>query len=144
MFIVTKNTLKPVAKQLNIVKQNIKEVTKTHIVYENSEKVPYGACIWITGNSPIPLVASLKSKRPRTIFTSFPFSYTLELQTNVNGLLTNQFLQVLGFENIYAVGECATIAQNYLHHKWEDIFDALDEDKNGTIDAMEFKVTHTP
>jgi NADH:ubiquinone reductase (non-electrogenic) len=64
-----------------------------------------------------------------------------EIQTNKNALLTNQFCQVLGYDNIYAVGECATIAQSYLQHKWAEIFDALDEDKNGTIDANEFKVT---
>ena len=48
---------------------------------------------------------------------------------------------VLGFENIYAIGECGTIEQNYLHNKWDDIFDALDEDKNGFIEPIEFKVT---
>lgn len=40
----------------------VKSVEKQAIVLETEGKIPFGMCVWITGNKPNALVSSLKNK----------------------------------------------------------------------------------
>jgi NADH:ubiquinone reductase (non-electrogenic) len=89
-------------------------------------KVPCGMTVWNTGIAAHPLVEKLRKKLP-------------EHQHNARALVTNPSLVVLGTENVYAIGDCATIDQGALLSRWEDVFKAADTDGSGTIDLKEFE-----
>eukprot|EP00027_Filamoeba_sp_ATCC50430_P008181 CAMPEP_0168556020 /NCGR_PEP_ID=MMETSP0413-20121227/8655_1 /TAXON_ID=136452 /ORGANISM="Filamoeba nolandi, Strain NC-AS-23-1" /LENGTH=680 /DNA_ID=CAMNT_0008586929 /DNA_START=1 /DNA_END=2039 /DNA_ORIENTATION=+ len=91
-----------------------------------TEKVPFGVCVWLNGDAPHPIVQSLQKRNPTK-------------QKNRRALVTNQFLQVKGFNNIYAIGDCSTVDQAHILKKMEEVFHSLDENKDGFIDEGEFK-----
>jgi hypothetical protein len=123
---------------LSVDPTKIKLQTKTDDK-KTVETIDYSLCFWLTGVSPNPLVAKLKSKNPSTFFLVFFVTFA-ESQTNNTALLTNEFMGVKGFEDIYAVGDCATTDQSKLLSKWDrDIFEKLDENKDGFIDFEEFQ-----
>jgi len=89
------------------------------------ETLPYGLCIWAAGIGPRPVVrkfcASLDEK-----------------QTNHRAILTDQYLRVLGTENVYAIGDCGTVEQRRLLSKFFDLFDEADLNKDGVLSFDEF------
>lgn len=88
--------------------------------------IPFGLCIWSTGNAIHPLAQDLR----RTIGG---------IQSNERALVTNSALGVLGAEDIFALGDCATIDQGLLMKKWSDFFEASDTNNDGTIDLEEYR-----
>lgn len=87
--------------------------------------VPFGMCIWSTGSTVHPLVSSLQKK--------------IKDQTNVRALVTDMTLQVQGANDVFALGDCATINQGSLLKKWSEVFKQADVNGDGTIDLDEFK-----
>lgn len=99
-----------------------------------TEKVPFGVCVWLNGDAPNPLVQGLQKKNPGriTLLNSIINTITAK-QKNKRALVTNQFLQVKGFDNIYAIGDCSTVDQAHILKKMEHVFESLDENKDGFI-----------
>jgi hypothetical protein len=79
----------------------------------------------LKGIHPNELVLKLKNRIPT-------------IQHNKLAIVTDEYLQVKGFDSIYAVGECATIDQKKLLEKWKDVFITLDANNDGFIDPEEF------
>jgi len=88
--------------------------------------IPYGLCIWSAGIKPTELALNLIRKIP-------------ENQTNKMALLTDEFLQVKGSKNIWAIGDCATIEKRKLLPKMKEIFLATDANGDGYISRSEWK-----
>jgi NADH dehydrogenase FAD-containing subunit len=53
--------------------------------------------------------------------------------------MTDDHLRVIGAEDIYALGDCASIQQTRLVEKIMTMFEELDVDHDGTLDAGEFR-----
>lgn len=109
---------------------NITELNRTSLTYTDSdgkkENLPYSVCVWATGIAPHPLVTKISSKIPKD-------------QSNKIALLVDPELRVLGTENIFALGECASLTQNTMVAKWEHIFKNADLNSDGLLDINEIK-----
>jgi NADH dehydrogenase FAD-containing subunit len=113
-----------------LLKSKINKITKDEIILEEEEgnknrNLKYGACFWLTGPSPSSIVNLISSFKP-------------EKQNNKHALITNGYLQVKGFSNIYAIGESSTIDQEKLFHRWILLFNNSDEDNDGFLNKIEF------
>ncbi|KAL9054438.1 MAG: hypothetical protein Q9162_004160 [Coniocarpon cinnabarinum] len=83
-------------------KTMVKEVTERHIVAEHTladgskttETIPYGLLVWATGNAVRPVVKDLMSQLPAQ-------------KDSRRGLAVNEYLNVNGTSNVWAVGDCA-------------------------------------
>lgn len=89
--------------------------------------LPFGLCVWSTGNSIHPLVEGLRRKIGE------------EAQQNERALVCDLSLRVHGAEDIFALGDCATVDQGMLLKKWAQIFKASDVNGDGTIDLQEYR-----
>jgi NADH:ubiquinone reductase (non-electrogenic) len=67
-------------------------VEAEHLILKDGSRVPYGLLVWSTGNAPTPFIQSLP-------FAKDPGSR----------IFTDEQFHVKGFDNIFAVGDCATI-----------------------------------
>jgi NADH:ubiquinone reductase (non-electrogenic) len=84
-------------------RQNVNVMTKTIITKVEKNKVtltdntviPFGVIVWATGNEALEL----------TVNTDLP-------KTNTNKIIVNNNMKVIGHENIFAIGDCAQIANN--------------------------------
>lgn len=116
-----------------ITDAKVNQVDKNSISYTvvegdkpTQQSLPFGLCIWSTGTSIHPLVQKLRSK--------------IEGQTNERALVCDLSLRVQGTEDIFALGDCATVDQGTLLKKWADVFKAADTNNDGTIDLDEYRV----
>ena len=75
-----------------------KEIIALDRVTNKEITIPYGLLIWATGNTGRPLIKNLMDLVPNE-------------QTQKRGLLVNDFMQVKGFEDIYALGDCTCTKQ---------------------------------
>lgn len=89
--------------------------------------LPFGLCVWSTGNAIHPLAADLRRKLGE------------EVQSNERALVCDLRLRVHGAEDIYALGDCATVDQGMLLKKWSEIFEKSDTNGDGTIDLNEYR-----
>ena len=71
----------------------VKMVSRDTIMLNDGTAIPYGLIVWSTGIGPTKLLLSL------------PFP-----KNRASRILTDGFLKVPGTENIYAAGDCATVA----------------------------------
>ncbi|OMO65109.1 Calcium-binding EF-hand [Corchorus olitorius] len=90
----------------------------------NSTSTPYGMVLWSTGIGPRPLIKEFMKQIG---------------QGNRRALATDEWLRVEGFNNIYALGDCATINQRKVMEDIADIFKKADKDKSGTLTVKEFQ-----
>jgi NADH:ubiquinone reductase (non-electrogenic) len=90
-----------------------------------SHKLPFGLCVWSTGNAIHPLVEDLRKK--------------IEGQHCERALVCDAALRVQGTEDIFALGDCATVDQGMLLKKWADVFEQSDTNNDGTIDLDEYR-----
>lgn len=86
--------------------------------------VPYGMVVWSTGVGTRPVVRDFMEQIG---------------QTKRRVLATNEWLKVKGCENVYALGDCATIDQRKVMEDISAIFEAADKDKSGTLTVKEFQ-----
>lgn len=89
-------------------------------------RMPFGLCVWSTGNAIHPLAQHLRAGIGG-------------VQNNERALVTDSALRVLGVEDIFALGDCATIDQGTLLKKWADFFKSSDTNNDGTIDLEEYR-----
>ncbi|VVA98645.1 unnamed protein product [Arabis nemorensis] len=86
--------------------------------------VPHGLVLWSTGVGTRPVISDLMEQVG---------------QGGRRALATNEWLQVKGCENVYAVGDCASIAQRKIMEDIANIFKAADVDNSGTLTVEELQ-----
>ncbi|XP_047307990.1 external alternative NAD(P)H-ubiquinone oxidoreductase B2, mitochondrial-like [Impatiens glandulifera] len=106
-----------------VVKVSDKEISTKERNGEISS-IPYGMAVWSTGIGTRPLIMDFMKQIG---------------QTNRRALATDEWLRVEGHDNIYAVGDCATINQRKVMEDIAAIFSKADKDKSGTLTVKEFK-----
>lgn len=70
---------------------SVKEVQLHNIILSDGTSIPYGACIWSTGMAATPLVKSLRFEKDKS-----------------ERLIVNEYLQVKDYDDVYALGDCAS------------------------------------
>lgn len=84
-------------KDMSVLKQMIVDVKEKHVVFKDGSTQPYGVLVWATG------------------LQATPLGKTLNLPKNkANQLLVDDYLQVKNVNNVYALGDCASIESNPL------------------------------
>ncbi|XP_010268843.1 PREDICTED: external alternative NAD(P)H-ubiquinone oxidoreductase B1, mitochondrial [Nelumbo nucifera] len=86
--------------------------------------IPYGMVVWSTGIGARPVIKDLMEQIG---------------QTNRRALATDEWLRVLGCDNVYAIGDCATINQRKVMEDISLIFEVADKDNSGTLTVKEFQ-----
>lgn len=86
--------------------------------------VPHGLVVWSTGIATRPVVRDFMEQVG---------------QAKRRVLETDEWLRVKGCENVYAIGDCATIDQRKVMEDILSIFEAADKDNSGTLTVEEFK-----
>ncbi|XP_031249272.1 external alternative NAD(P)H-ubiquinone oxidoreductase B1, mitochondrial isoform X5 [Pistacia vera] len=86
--------------------------------------IPHGLVLWSTGVGTRPVIRDFMEQIG---------------QTDRRALATNEWLQVKGCENVYALGDCATINQRKIMEDVATIFEVADKDKSGTLTVQEFQ-----
>ncbi|CAH2077707.1 unnamed protein product [Thlaspi arvense] len=86
--------------------------------------LPHGLILWSTGVGTRPVISDLMEQVG---------------QGGRRALATNEWLQVKGCENVYAVGDCASIAQRKIMEDIANIFKAADVDNSGTLTVEELQ-----
>ncbi|TYI87924.1 hypothetical protein E1A91_D04G170400v1 [Gossypium mustelinum] len=86
--------------------------------------VPHGLVVWSTGVETRPFVKDFMGKIG---------------QANRRVLATDEWLRVKGCEDVYALGDCATINQRKVMEDIAAIFKAADKDNSGFLTVEEFK-----
>ncbi|KAK9133750.1 hypothetical protein Scep_013278 [Stephania cephalantha] len=86
--------------------------------------IPYGMIVWSTGIGTRPVIMD--------------FMHQIS-QTNRRVLATDEWLRVDGCDNVYAIGDCATINQRKVMEDIMEIFNKADADKSGTLTVKEFQ-----
>ncbi|KAJ4822467.1 External alternative NAD(P)H-ubiquinone oxidoreductase B4, mitochondrial [Turnera subulata] len=86
--------------------------------------IPYGLVLWSTGVATRPVVRDFMNQIG---------------QANRRVLATDEWLRVEGCNDVYALGDCATINQRKVMEDIASIFSKADKDNTGTLDLKEFK-----
>ncbi|ERN03499.1 hypothetical protein AMTR_s00003p00269890 [Amborella trichopoda] len=86
--------------------------------------VPYGMIVWSTGIGTRPVIMDFMKQIG---------------QTNRRVLATDEWLRVEKCDNVYALGDCATINQRKIMEDISDIFRITDKDNSGTLTVQEIK-----
>lgn len=86
--------------------------------------VPHGLVVWSAGVGTRPLIKDLMEQIG---------------QGKRRVLATDEWLRVKGCEQMYALGDCATIDQRKIMEDIAAIFEAADKDKSGTLTVEEFQ-----
>ncbi|KAB5530166.1 hypothetical protein DKX38_020247 [Salix brachista] len=86
--------------------------------------VPYGVVLWSTGIATRPVVRDFMNHIG---------------QAKRRVLATDEWLRVEGCEDVYALGDCATINQRKVMEDIAAIFEKADKTSNGTLDLKDFK-----
>ena len=109
----------------------VKEVRQTEVVIQRKgqqpETMPCAIVVWATGIKPRPLIQQLRE------------AVGTDIQSNRLGLLTTPYLQVIGTNGIYAVGDCATIDQPKLAPQIRQLFEEADINHDGKVELDEFR-----
>ncbi|KAL3848903.1 hypothetical protein ACJIZ3_010785 [Penstemon smallii] len=85
--------------------------------------IPHGMVVWSTGVGTRPVVKDFMEQIG---------------QGNRRVLATDEWLKVKGLEDIYALGDCATVDQKKIMEDISAIFKAADKDNSGTLTIEEF------
>ncbi|OAY34117.1 external alternative NAD(P)H-ubiquinone oxidoreductase B1, mitochondrial [Manihot esculenta] len=86
--------------------------------------IPHGLVLWSTGINTRPVVTDFMEQIG---------------QANRRVLATDEWLRIKGCENVYALGDCATIDQRKIMEDIGAIFKAADKDNSGTLTVQEFR-----
>ncbi|AEE85455.1 External alternative NAD(P)H-ubiquinone oxidoreductase B1 [Arabidopsis thaliana] len=86
--------------------------------------IPHGLILWSTGVGTRPVISDFMEQVG---------------QGGRRAVATNEWLQVTGCENVYAVGDCASIAQRKILGDIANIFKAADADNSGTLTMEELE-----
>ncbi|KAL0354207.1 UNVERIFIED_CONTAM: External alternative NAD(P)H-ubiquinone oxidoreductase B1, mitochondrial [Sesamum angustifolium] len=86
--------------------------------------IPHGMVVWSTGVGTRPVVKDFMEQIS---------------QGNRRILAVDEWLRVKGCEEVYALGDCATVDQKKIMEDISAIFAAADKDNSGTLTIEEFK-----
>ncbi|GAA0152431.1 oxidoreductase [Lithospermum erythrorhizon] len=86
--------------------------------------MPYGMVVWSTGIGTRPVIMDFMKQIG---------------QVSRRVLATDEWLRVEGSDNIYALGDCATINQRKIMEDVSAIFSKADKDNSGTLTVKEFQ-----
>ncbi|XP_072988113.1 external alternative NAD(P)H-ubiquinone oxidoreductase B3, mitochondrial-like [Typha latifolia] len=112
------------------VKTNFRvmQVSDNAITMTNSTtgevSVPYGMVVWSTGIGTRPIILDFMKQVG---------------QGNRRVLATDEWLRVHGCDDVYALGDCATISQRKVMEDISAIFRVADKDNSGTLTLKEIK-----
>ncbi|XP_057964751.1 external alternative NAD(P)H-ubiquinone oxidoreductase B3, mitochondrial-like [Malania oleifera] len=107
-----------------VVKVTDKEISTKERGTGETLSVPYGMVVWSTGIGTRPVIMDFMKQIG---------------QTNRRALATDEWLRVEGCENIYALGDCATINQRKFTEDIWAIFRKADENNSGSLNLKDFK-----
>ncbi|KAI4296616.1 hypothetical protein L6164_036562 [Bauhinia variegata] len=88
--------------------------------------IPYGMAVWSTGIGTRPFIKDFMQQIG---------------QANRRALATDEWLRVEGCDNVYALGDCATINQRKVMEDVSAIFKKADKDNSGTLTVKEVQDT---
>ncbi|KAJ0946654.1 putative NADH:ubiquinone reductase (non-electrogenic) [Helianthus annuus] len=107
-----------------VVNVSDKEISTKEIKTGKISTIPYGMAIWSTGIATRPVVLDFMKEIG---------------QANRRVLATDEWLRVEGTNDIYALGDCATINQRKVMEDISAIFEKADKDQSGTLTVKEFQ-----
>ncbi|KAL3519637.1 hypothetical protein ACH5RR_017786 [Cinchona calisaya] len=107
-----------------VVNISDKEISTKEIKTGQMSSLPYGMIVWSTGIGTRPVIMDFMKQIG---------------QNNRRVLATDEWLRVEGCDNIYAVGDCATINQRKVMEDVAAIFQKADKDNSGTLTVKEFQ-----
>ncbi|KAI7740307.1 hypothetical protein M8C21_033519, partial [Ambrosia artemisiifolia] len=107
-----------------VVNVSDKEISTKEIKTGKISTMPYGMAVWSTGIATRPVVLEFMKEIG---------------QANRRVLATDEWLRVEGTNNIYALGDCATINQRKVMEDISSIFEKADKDRSGTLTVKEFQ-----
>ncbi|KAL2476805.1 External alternative NAD(P)H-ubiquinone oxidoreductase B1 [Abeliophyllum distichum] len=90
----------------------------------NDDSIPHGMVVWSTGVGTRPVVKDFMEQVG---------------QGNRRVLATDEWLRVKGRDEVYALGDCATVDQKKIMEDISVIFKAADKDNSGTLTIEEFQ-----
>ncbi|KAL3821531.1 hypothetical protein ACJIZ3_007436 [Penstemon smallii] len=107
----------------------VTKVTETEICTKErasgqNVSIPYGMVVWSTGIGTRPVIMDFMKQIG---------------QTNRRVLATDEWLRVEGCDNIYALGDCATINQRKVMEDISAIFSKADKKNTGRLKVEDFK-----
>lgn len=117
-------------RKVKIIENHFVDSVDPSLLHLRNEKngerssIPFGVCIY-TISGPHDLVRTIKKKLPKE-------------QVHETALITTPYLNLKGVENVFAIGDCASVDQDRLFHRWKKLFEALDVNKDGVISKDEF------
>ncbi|KAE9461774.1 hypothetical protein C3L33_06334, partial [Rhododendron williamsianum] len=104
-----------------VVKVSDKEIS-TKAKSGEISSIPYGMVVWSTGIATRPIILDFMKQIG---------------QANRRVLATDEWLRVEGSDNVYAMGDCATINQRKVMEDISVIFRKADKDNSGTLTVKE-------
>ncbi|XP_055804649.1 external alternative NAD(P)H-ubiquinone oxidoreductase B2, mitochondrial isoform X2 [Solanum dulcamara] len=107
-----------------VVKVGEKEISTKDVKRGEITSMPYGMAVWSTGIGTRPVIMEFMKHIG---------------QGNRRVLATDEWLRVEGQENVYALGDCATINQRKVMEDIAAIFNKADKDNSGTLTVKEFQ-----
>ncbi|KAG9440673.1 hypothetical protein H6P81_020838 [Aristolochia fimbriata] len=107
-----------------VVNVSDKEITMKEMQNGKVHSLPYGMIVWSTGIATRPIILDLMKEIG---------------QANRRVLATDEWLRVEGCENVFALGDCATIQQRKVMEDITAIFNIADKDNSGTLTADKVK-----
>ncbi|XP_023912655.1 external alternative NAD(P)H-ubiquinone oxidoreductase B2, mitochondrial [Quercus suber] len=106
-----------------VVKVSDKEISTKVRATGEVVNIPYGMVVWSTGIGTRPEIADFMKQIG---------------QTNRRVLATDEWLRVEGCDNVYALGDCATVNQRRVMEDISAIFSKADKNKSGTLNIKDF------
>ncbi|OIV96131.1 hypothetical protein TanjilG_13063 [Lupinus angustifolius] len=108
-----------------VVKVTNKEICTKEVTNGGQiSSIPYGMAVWSTGIGTRPFIKDFMSQIG---------------QGNRRALLTDEWLRVEGFNDVYALGDCATVNQRKVVEDIAAIFKKADKNNSGTLTVKEFQ-----
>ncbi|KAK4361041.1 hypothetical protein RND71_019993 [Anisodus tanguticus] len=107
-----------------VVKVGEKEISTKDVKRGEITSMPYGMAVWSTGIGTLPVIMEFMKHIG---------------QGNRRVLATDEWLRVEGQDNVYALGDCATINQRKVMEDIAAIFYKADKDNSGTLTVKEFQ-----
>ncbi|XP_015943513.1 external alternative NAD(P)H-ubiquinone oxidoreductase B2, mitochondrial [Arachis duranensis] len=108
-----------------VVKVTDKEISTKELKNGGEIKtIPYGMAVWSTGIGTRPFIKDFMAQIG---------------QASRRALATDEWLRVEGCNNVYALGDCATINQRKVMEDIAAIFKKADKDNSGTLTVKEFQ-----
>ncbi|XP_061336805.1 external alternative NAD(P)H-ubiquinone oxidoreductase B3, mitochondrial-like [Gastrolobium bilobum] len=107
-----------------VVKVSEKEISAKERGTGQVVSLPHGMVVWSTGIGARPELLDFMKQIG---------------QINRRALVTDEWLRMEGYDNIYALGDCATINQRRVMEDIAVIFSKTDKNNSGTLDLKEFQ-----